>query len=43
MTTGDHAGILLFQSRDNASAVALTGNAVTMPSGVIYAPAARCP
>jgi subtilase family serine protease len=34
---GAYAGVLLFQARDNTKALALSGNAITMPSGVIYA------
>jgi Ca2+-binding RTX toxin-like protein len=40
LSTGTYAGNLIFQSRDNASALALTGNAINLPSGVVYAPAA---
>ena len=36
--TGTYASILIFQSRDNTSAVALSGNGIVMPGGVIYAP-----
>jgi hypothetical protein len=40
-TSGTYAGVLLFQSRDNALDVSLTSNAVAGLSGVLYAPAAR--
>jgi hypothetical protein len=40
MTTGVYANILIFQSRDNTSAVALSGNGIVIPGGVIYAPTA---
>jgi streptogramin lyase len=40
MTTGTYAGILLDQPSANTSALALAGNAITIPGGVIYAPAA---
>ena len=39
-TTGTYAGILIFQSHDNISTVAFSGNGITMPGGVVYAPAA---
>jgi hypothetical protein len=40
-TTGPYAGILLFQSRDNTRAIALSGAAVAnIDGGVVYAPAA---
>ena len=39
-TIGTYAGILIFQARDNASAISLTNNGISMPSGVIYAPKA---
>jgi Ca2+-binding RTX toxin-like protein len=39
-TTGDYAGILVFQSRDNKSTMALSGNGTAIPGGVIYAPSA---
>ena len=32
------AGILIFQSRDNPSTVALSGNGIVMPGGTVYAP-----
>ena len=35
--TGTYANILVFQSHDNKSTVALTGNGIVMPGGVIYA------
>ncbi len=40
MTTGDYAGILIFQARDNAKAITLSGNGIVMPGGTLYAPAA---
>jgi hypothetical protein len=40
ISTGTYAGILAFQSRDNTSAVGLSGNGIVMPGGTIYAPAA---
>ncbi len=39
-STGTYAGILIFQSRDNTSSVALSGNGIVMPGGTIYAAAA---
>jgi hypothetical protein len=36
-STGIYAGILIFQARDNAKPLALSGNAVTMP-GAVYVP-----
>ena len=39
-TIGTYAGILIFQARDNASAISLTNKGISMPSGVIYAPKA---
>jgi hypothetical protein len=39
-TTGPYSGILIFQSRDNTSALGLSGSGIVMPGGVIYAPAA---
>lgn len=38
--TGPYAGILVFQSRDNARAMSLSGNALMLNGGTIYAPAA---
>jgi hypothetical protein len=39
-TTGPYAGILIFQSRDNSRVMSLSGNAMVLHGGVIYAPAA---
>ena len=39
-TSGVYAGILIFQSRDNTTALSLSGNAELGSAGVIYAPAA---
>jgi hypothetical protein len=39
-TTGNYAGIVLFQPRDNSKALTLSGNAAGM-TGTIYAPAAQ--
>ncbi|MGA2255638.1 MAG: S53 family peptidase, partial [Thermoguttaceae bacterium] len=40
-TTGTYAGILIFQDRNNAKALTLSGNAMQGISGTIYAPAAQ--
>jgi hypothetical protein len=37
---GSYPGVLIFQARDNASAVALSSNGIVMPGGTVYAPAA---
>jgi hypothetical protein len=37
MTSGAYAGIILFQSRDNTQALALSGNAISGTHGTIYA------
>ncbi|OYV95993.1 MAG: hypothetical protein B7Z73_01560, partial [Planctomycetia bacterium 21-64-5] len=39
-TTGAYAGILVFQSRDNAQPLTLSGNGVAGMSGAVYAPGA---
>ncbi|HVS38582.1 MAG TPA: Ig-like domain repeat protein, partial [Gemmataceae bacterium] len=39
-TTGTYAGLAIFQSRDNAKPMSLTGNNVTSINGSVYAPAA---
>jgi Bacterial Ig-like domain (group 3)/Right handed beta helix region len=39
-TSGTYAGIVIFQSRDNCSALTLSGNASGM-TGTVYAPAAQ--
>ena len=39
MTTGAYAGIVIFQTRDNAKALTISGNASGM-TGMIYAPTA---
>ena len=39
-TTGPYAGVLLFQSRDNTRALAISGNGEAGISGTIYAPSA---
>ena len=39
-TVGTYAGILLFQSRDNTRALAITGSGAAGLAGTIYAPAA---
>ena len=39
-TTGTYTGILVFQSRDNARAISITGSGAAGLSGTIYAPAA---
>ncbi len=39
-TTGTYAGIVIFQSRDNSTALTLSGNASGM-TGTVYAPAAQ--
>jgi hypothetical protein len=39
-TTGTYAGIVIFQSRDNSTALSLSGNASGM-TGTVYAPAAQ--
>jgi hypothetical protein len=40
-STGTYTGILIFQARDNAKAVTLSGNAMQGVAGTIYAPAAQ--
>jgi hypothetical protein len=40
-STGTYAGILIFQARDDAKALTLSGNALQGLSGEIYAPAAQ--
>ncbi len=40
-TSGTYAGILLYQARDNAKALTLSGNAMQGLSGTIYAAAAQ--
>jgi len=40
-SAGTYAGILVFQARDNAKALTLSGNALQGVAGVIYAPAAQ--
>ncbi len=37
---GTYAGILIFQSRDNLRALSLSGNAILLHGGTIYAPSA---
>src|SRR4029077_1493333 len=39
-TTGTYAGVLLFQARDNARAMSLSGTGSMTLSGTIYAPVA---
>jgi hypothetical protein len=39
-TKGTYAGIVLFQSRDNAQTISISGSAVATFAGTIYAPAA---
>ena len=39
-TTGNYAGVLIFQARDNTRALSLSGNAVQGMTGTVYAPAA---
>jgi hypothetical protein len=41
--TGPYAGILVYQARDNASTVALSGSGISIPTGVIYAPNPSAP
>jgi hypothetical protein len=40
-TCGPYAGVVLFQARDNAQAITLSGNAAAGLGGTLYAPAAR--
>jgi hypothetical protein len=40
-STGTYTGILIFQARDNAKALTLSGNAMQGVAGTIYAPAAQ--
>ncbi len=40
-TTGTYAGIVIFQSRDNPTALSLSGNAVAGLAGTVYAPKAQ--
>jgi hypothetical protein len=40
-STGTYTGILMFQARDNAKALTLSGNAMQGVAGTIYAPAAQ--